>query len=281
MKLVGRILLITFLLNTFLGLRVAQQDAHAQKLNLFTEMAFKYFKTGDYKSAVLELKQAVQWDPEDAFAWFLLGMSYASLKEWKDSAEAYRKSLSLNPNPLWWGKVNEKMVRGALAEAEQNARATRVKPVLPLQTPQELVQKPEPERNKPNDQNAEKPRRFGNWDVEKEIDPMTDKASCTALYRGKPYVQLSLGAFFIGMRGRGSVEAITLRFDDNPPRTMRLPSRLEKEIGAVQFTPEELNNLLYAKRLRVQVLTLLGSLVNEDLDLTGTQDAWSAVRACE
>jgi tetratricopeptide (TPR) repeat protein len=115
-----RISLMIFLLAAFLGSPIAQQDAPAQKLNPFTEKGLTYFKNGDYRSSVLELRQAVEMDPEDAFAWFVLGISYGQLRAWKEAAEAFRKTLTLDPHPQW-GKADEKMIRAALAQAEQNA----------------------------------------------------------------------------------------------------------------------------------------------------------------
>jgi tetratricopeptide (TPR) repeat protein len=122
MKRLFEILVIVLLLNALYG------GATAQTLTPLTDRATTHIQDGDYKSAAVELKQAVQADPQDAFAWFLLAVSYGQLREWNESVEAYRKTLSLNPNPQW-GKVDAKMIRAGLAQAEQNARApSGVKP---------------------------------------------------------------------------------------------------------------------------------------------------------
>ena len=106
MKLI-HILLITFLLSISLGLPAVQPEAPAQELTPFTSKALTYFQNADYKSAVRELRQAVQTNPQDAFAWYILAVSHGNLRNWDQSAEAYRKSLSLNPHPQW-GKVDER-----------------------------------------------------------------------------------------------------------------------------------------------------------------------------
>jgi hypothetical protein len=117
-------LVITLVLSLSLGVPIFRHDAKAQKLNQFTELALMHFQNHDYKSAIVELKHAVQKDPVDAFAWCILGLSHAKLGEWREAAIAIRKGLTLNPSPQW-GPINEKIVRDALAEVEHNARVTK------------------------------------------------------------------------------------------------------------------------------------------------------------
>jgi len=47
------------------------------------------------------------------------------------------------------------------------------------------------------------PAKLGNWRIERDVDKMTDKVSCTAYYIKDAQIQLTAGAFFIGLRGRG------------------------------------------------------------------------------
>jgi hypothetical protein len=127
-------LLISVLLNLFLVLSLAQQRAYAQKLNELTESGLRNLKTGDYRSAIFQLKQAVQQDPKDGCAWLIMGLSYGELREWPEALNAFEKSLSLltlNPNPNC-GEVNAKMLRDALASAEKNVTASNKQPIRNL-----------------------------------------------------------------------------------------------------------------------------------------------------
>ncbi len=109
----------------------------------------------------------------------------------------------------------------------------------------------------------------GDWAINRSVDKMTDAPSCTGIYRHDWNIQLSKDAFYISLRGRGGVKAITLRFGDDPPRPLRLPSDMESNISMVSLEGREFSTPLNSTRLRAQVLTVLGGIVTEDIDLTG------------
>jgi hypothetical protein len=116
-----------------------------------------------------------------------------------------------------------------------------------------------------------KPTVFGNWNARVSIDPMTDEPSCVAYYKGRKEIQLSTDRMFLFVRG--GVKGYRLRFDSNLAGGMNLPTQDEKSVSSIIVQGEVFESLLQSKRLRVQGISNLGSLVEEDLDLTGTRDA--------
>jgi curved DNA-binding protein CbpA len=55
--------------------------------------------TGDYYSAIVLLRQAVEFAPDHPEAWYLLGQCQERNPKWRrEAAESYQKALSLNPN---------------------------------------------------------------------------------------------------------------------------------------------------------------------------------------
>jgi hypothetical protein len=108
-----------------------------------------------------------------------------------------------------------------------------------------------------------------NWTVMRSKDSMTDKVSCTAYYRQRADIQLSKGAFYISLRGRGGIEAYQFRFDEAPAIPLRLASRIEKDISSIILPDHEVRQLLAAKRLRVSGITVLRTPIEVDVDLSG------------
>jgi len=123
------------------------------------------------------------------------------------------------------------------------------------------------------------PAAIGNWRIEKDVDQMTDKASCTAYYHRDSQIQLNEQGFYISLRGRGGVKGITLRFDEKPARELRLATDIERRIGAVNFNRAEFNELQSSKRLRVRVMTILDQIYQDDIDLSGHLDALEVLRS--
>ncbi|MEP7350929.1 MAG: hypothetical protein ABI668_13405 [Sphingorhabdus sp.] len=111
---------------------------------------------------------------------------------------------------------------------------------------------------------------IGKWVIYGESDPMTDKMSCIAYYGGEKFVQVTDDSFAIGYGGRGGLEGYTLRFDNDAALEMTLPSRSEKSVSAfiISDTDPRYARLVTATRLRVQAITVLSSLANDDVDLT-------------
>lgn len=55
--------------------------------------------TGDYYGAIVLLRQAVEFAPDHAQAWYLLGQCQERNPKWRrDAAESYQRSLSIDPN---------------------------------------------------------------------------------------------------------------------------------------------------------------------------------------
>jgi hypothetical protein len=98
---------------------------------------------------------------------------------------------------------------------------------------------------------------------------MTDKIGCVAFYRDRKDIQLNVDAFYISLRGRGGIEGYQIRFDEAPASALRLASRIEKEISSVILPDYEVRQLIRAKRFRISGSTVLRTLFEEDLDLSG------------
>src|SRR5205085_12133611 len=55
--------------------------------------------TGDYYGAIVLLRQAVEFSPDHAQAWYLLGQCQERNPKWRrEAAESYQKTLSIDPN---------------------------------------------------------------------------------------------------------------------------------------------------------------------------------------
>jgi hypothetical protein len=117
----------------------------------------------------------------------------------------------------------------------------------------------------------------GNWKVLRNLDPMNDSVSCTGLYKTNNGIQLSRSEMYVSVKG--GIQLITLRFDDSPAESSRLPEKMEKDVRAIIIDGADFNKLQESKRLRVQTLTLVSGIVSEDLDLTGLQEALASIKA--
>lgn len=120
-------------------------------------------------------------------------------------------------------------------------------------------------------QNATPTLKTGNWTVLRNVDGMNDKIICTGIYKDNYRVQLTKEALYV--RIPGGLEGIVLRFGDDPARPLRLPLKLEKEVGAVIFELGDFHAALATPRLRVQVGTLVRGVHFDDLDMTGAREA--------
>jgi hypothetical protein len=135
---------------------------------------------------------------------------------------------------------------------------------------------------------AEKPAKPGDkvvfksqsWHVHQELDAMTDKKSCTALYKNEWKVQGTASALYLGYKGRGGVKYYTLRYDDLPAESLQSATSMEKDISAIIIDSSSSFDRIYnGKRLRAQVGTILGSLLVEDIDLAGFKESVDYIRA--
>ena len=119
--------------------------------------------------------------------------------------------------------------------------------------------------------------KYGKWSVRRELDPMTDKANCIALYENRFDVQVTEEDCYISESGKGGVQSITLRFDDQPPEEMQLASDTEQTVGAIGIHSSDFQKLLIANRLRYQILRVVDGLDNGELDLNGLAAAHQVI----
>lgn len=118
--------------------------------------------------------------------------------------------------------------------------------------------------------------RTGKWVVLRDKDPMTDAVSCTGILAGEYAHQLSERALYLGIRG--GLESVTLRFDDEPAKQMRLPTSTEKKSGNIILEGPEFDQAINSQRLRVQALTLVSGLKTLDLNLQGIAQAAKSIQ---
>jgi hypothetical protein len=110
---------------------------------------------------------------------------------------------------------------------------------------------------------------------------MPGGARAAGLYKDRFDVQLTKNDLFISLRGRGGVKSVMLRFDDEPARQLRLASEMEQKIEVVDIQGDDFEKLLGSKRLRVRILTVLDTLVDEDLSLNGLEAAHAVIAGPE
>lgn len=113
----------------------------------------------------------------------------------------------------------------------------------------------------------------GDWYIYSEADAMTDELSCVAYYKDGKFIQLTDDSLAVAYRGRGGIKGYQLRFDEGAPTSMQLPSRSEERIGALILRGKTFDQVLAANRLRVQGVTVLNSIENDDIDLTDANAA--------
>jgi hypothetical protein len=119
--------------------------------------------------------------------------------------------------------------------------------------------------------------KVGNWSVLRDVDAMTDKISCIGIYKKDSSIQLGAADLFISIAG--GIESVKLRFGDEPAQPMRLVSKSEKDIRAVDIEGADFDAVLRAKRIRYVVLTLVAGIKEGDLDLAGIQQAKAHIDA--
>ncbi|MFD1839115.1 hypothetical protein [Paracidovorax cattleyae] len=117
----------------------------------------------------------------------------------------------------------------------------------------------------------------GSWSVLRGTDSMTDKATCTGVYKKDYSKQLSADTLYISIRG--GISSVTMRFDDEPPRGLRLATETEKGIDAITVNEAEFDKLLQSSRLRMRVSTLVSGIQDFDIDLRGLNDAVENIRS--
>jgi len=75
--------------------RLTQRSIAEQNFNRARELTVE----GDYYGAIVLLKQAVEFTPDNAQAWYLLGSCQERNPKWRrDAAESFQMALSIDPN---------------------------------------------------------------------------------------------------------------------------------------------------------------------------------------
>ena len=75
--------------------RLAQRVIAEQNFTKAKELS----ATGDYYGAIVLLRQAVEFAPDHAQAWYVLGQCQERNPKWRrEAAESYQRSLSIDPN---------------------------------------------------------------------------------------------------------------------------------------------------------------------------------------
>jgi len=75
--------------------RMQQQSIATQNFNRARELTIQ----GDYYGAIVLLKQCVNFSPDNAEAWYLLGTCQERNPKWRrDAAESFQKALAIDPN---------------------------------------------------------------------------------------------------------------------------------------------------------------------------------------
>jgi hypothetical protein len=120
-------------------------------------------------------------------------------------------------------------------------------------------------------------RVLGAWTVRERTDMMTDKKTCPAWHTSTQGVWMTPDALFI--HPRGGISLFRYRVGDSSVRD-RLPTPREKSTGAVQIDGENLTQVIEARRLRVQILTVLRTLYEADIDFSNGNEVRQAVREC-
>jgi hypothetical protein len=121
----------------------------------------------------------------------------------------------------------------------------------------------------------------GNCSVRRTTDLMSDKAVCVGLYKDGFYTQVTEDMFTISLRGRGGIRGYTYRIDDAAPTKMKPANDTEKKASAMYLEGDEFRHLLSSKRFRLQVVTMLSSIVEEDIDLTGLPRIYEVLTGVE
>lgn len=114
----------------------------------------------------------------------------------------------------------------------------------------------------------------GSWYIHSKSDAMTDELSCVAYFKDEPQIQLTPDSLAVTYRGRGGIEGYRLRFDDQEASGLLLPSSVERRIGAIILRDNVFERIRSSRRLRIQGVTLISGMANDDIDLT---DAGTAI----
>lgn len=108
--------------------KIASYDKLNDKSFSENELALDYYYKGldeikkeNYEEAIKYFQDAISEDPEFAFAWDNLGLSYRRLNKFDEAIEAYEKSLEIDPN----GKMPLQNIAVAYQHKEEYKKAIK------------------------------------------------------------------------------------------------------------------------------------------------------------
>jgi hypothetical protein len=116
------------------------------------------------------------------------------------------------------------------------------------------------------------------WELRHGKDAFSDKPSCVIIVATKPYIQITSTSFSVNYRGRGGVSSYKVRVDDEPEGTTSLPHDFEKELGTLFWQGEAFQAVMKAKRIRIQVLSVLNNIITDDIDMKGADRLLARLR---
>lgn len=111
--------------------------------------------------------------------------------------------------------------------------------------------------------------RDGIWELRKSRDSFTDKTACVITPTGQIYVQISRGSLYINYSGRGGIRGWQIRLDEGQVSQMTIPGRINERLGILQISGPQFDQIMKSRRLRIQALTLISGIKNEDFQLNG------------
>jgi hypothetical protein len=113
--------------------------------------------------------------------------------------------------------------------------------------------------------------------VLRTIDSMTDEIVCTGIYKNNYGIQL--GKEMLHIRVPGGPVTYQFRLDNEEAMDQEQTSDLQQRIGTIDVVRGDFKDLQAARRLRYTSVTLLGHVVEGDLDLTGLPEALHHIKA--
>ncbi len=119
----------------------------------------------------------------------------------------------------------------------------------------------------------------GNWELRVGNDTFSGDKSCIIVQKNDYNIQINVGSLYVSYNGRGGIDGYKFRIDEAPPSEMQLPSKLESQTGAIEFSGTLFNRIISAHRLRVQAVTLIRGLVGDDIDLSGVSSLYQTMQS--
>ncbi len=125
---------------------------------------------------------------------------------------------------------------------------------------------------------------FGDWNVYRTIDDMTDKVVCTVEYKKykSSLIHLTNKGFYIIFKPNPNIDEVTIRFDEKPHiaiygisnKVFGISSLADQ--GIVALEDDNFLELLTSKRLKIRVVTS-NDVKNFEFNLSSTKDVIDSI----